>query len=432
MPDSKYKRDKKLNEYNILENTFTRLINDNKEMYERVKKYSKYAQNDMLIRLLKGYFSKSGHEDLEYYGINYSEKDKFAVLLIDFSEINEKKEELLKKIMIVDMLIEKRLKQKPFEYKIINVLEENTVVIITDGQQEICKDAINQISAELQKDFNDIQELDVDGIHVWHGKVEQGIIGISKSYQSAKEARDAKILARNFNQKTDIIKNYYYPTDWEVQLINNLKIGKEDAVINIIDAIKAENEKRMLNADIKYALINTIKNTIMRVFAELNITWSEDELRESIEDYYRENLTDKVSSILKNEWVDIYGTCHMICSRISDNDNNDVDITNKVLEYVNKNYMDASISLKQIASKFGVSISTVSKSFKKNMGINFYDYISRLRMEKAKELLSKGDTAIKEVCKIVGYENEFSFRRAFERYEGISVSDYRKSVKSKT
>jgi len=122
----------------------------------------------------------------------------------------------------------------------------------------------------------------------------------------------------------------------------------------------------------------------------------------------------------------------MICKRISDNDNDEVDITNQILEYINKNYTDASISLKQLAGKFGVSISTISKLFKRTMGINFYDYVSRLRMEKAKELLSKGDTAIKEICKIVGYENEFSFRRAFERYEGISVSDYRKSVKNKT
>lgn len=61
------------------------------------------------------------------------------------------------------------------------------------------------------------------------------------------------------------------------------------------------------------------------------------------------------------------------------------------------------------------------------MKINFYDYLCRIRMEKAKEYLRTMDAPIAEVARRVGYENELSFKRAFVRYEGIKPREYRQN-----
>jgi len=230
-------------------------------------------------------------------------------------------------------------------------------------------------------------------------------------------------LVQDIAQNADAVEKFYYPTDWEVQLINNLKLGKKEAVINIIDAIRTENEKRLLSPNTEYALYEALKSTIKRVLAELNLNLSRQEIKDFMNEYQKSMGLD--NSISNKDCLYIYSVCHMICIRIAYWSEEKNDISGEILRFINENYTDASLSLKQIANEFGVSVSTVSKTFKKSMGINFYDYLCRLRMEKAKLLLNNSELAVKDICKRVGYENEFSFRRAFERYEGISISEYR-------
>ena len=76
------------NEYRILENTFHKLKDDNQRMTNRIQEYRKYTKNDMLVRLLKGYFYQTKmNEDLSYYGIDYSEENKFSVLIISVTDL---------------------------------------------------------------------------------------------------------------------------------------------------------------------------------------------------------------------------------------------------------------------------------------------------------------------------------------------------------
>jgi YesN/AraC family two-component response regulator len=142
---------------------------------------------------------------------------------------------------------------------------------------------------------------------------------------------------------------------------------------------------------------------------------------------YMENC--EVSDGANNDkWSYIYAACHMICTRTTYQKEENADISDRILEYIQKNYTDANLSLKVIASDISVSLSAASKAFKNAYGINFYDYTCRLRMEKAKEMLKASNASVKDLCKAVGYENEFSLRRTFLRYEGISISDYKKSL----
>nr|WP_285891186.1 helix-turn-helix domain-containing protein [Paenibacillus pasadenensis] len=76
-----------------------------------------------------------------------------------------------------------------------------------------------------------------------------------------------------------------------------------------------------------------------------------------------------------------------------------------------------------MADVLQMSTPRISRMFKEATGINFYDYVCRLRMEMAKELL-RDHTGIDVVAQRVGYDNVYSFRRAFARYEGIKPDEY--------
>jgi len=93
-----------------------------------------------------------------------------------------------------------------------------------------------------------------------------------------------------------------------------------------------------------------------------------------------------------------------------------------VKNYIKENYNE-DISLSEMAEYISFSQYYLSKLFKEVEGINFKDYIIYVRMEKAKELLKKGQK-IRTIADSVGYSDPNYFSRAFKKYTGISPSKY--------
>ena len=70
-----------------------------------------------------------------------------------------------------------------------------------------------------------------------------------------------------------------------------------------------------------------------------------------------------------------------------------------------------------------------STLFKKETGQNFTDYLTELRINKAKELLSGDKVSVQDVAEMVGYSDLKYFSRLFKKTTGVSPSDYKKLYK---
>ncbi len=91
--------------------------------------------------------------------------------------------------------------------------------------------------------------------------------------------------------------------------------------------------------------------------------------------------------------------------------------------YIQEHYMD-NISLDSCADYIGTSPFLLSKSFKRVTGDNFIDYLTGLRLDKAKELLRDTDLKMNEVAQQVGYQQSY-FNRIFKKQEDITPTRYR-------
>ena len=87
-----------------------------------------------------------------------------------------------------------------------------------------------------------------------------------------------------------------------------------------------------------------------------------------------------------------------------------------------------SISLSAVASAVGVTESHLSRLFRKEMDMTMSDYLTHVRLEKAKELLRQGKP-IKEVAALVGYVQYNHFLRVFKQREGCTIKQYLQKVK---
>lgn len=83
-----------------------------------------------------------------------------------------------------------------------------------------------------------------------------------------------------------------------------------------------------------------------------------------------------------------------------------------------------------IAGKFYINASYLSQLFKKEMNIKFIDYITKIRLEKAIELLKDTSLTVNEIAEAVGYKDARYFREIFVKHMGKTPSQYRKTGES--
>jgi AraC-like DNA-binding protein len=81
--------------------------------------------------------------------------------------------------------------------------------------------------------------------------------------------------------------------------------------------------------------------------------------------------------------------------------------------------------LQDVAAALGISLSSLTKRFKKNTGSTPIQYMTRLRMEKAKTLLLETGLTVDQISECCGYQNGFYLCRVFIRHFGIPPAQFR-------
>ncbi|MFV0503935.1 MAG: AraC family transcriptional regulator [Lachnospirales bacterium] len=98
-------------------------------------------------------------------------------------------------------------------------------------------------------------------------------------------------------------------------------------------------------------------------------------------------------------------------------------IKNDLKNIMLNNFSNPNFNLAIVAEKMEIPEQRLYKDFKLYFGITFSDYLESLRINEASILLKRGKT-VKEVAITVGYNSDYSFRRAFKRNTGIPPSTY--------
>lgn len=105
------------------------------------------------------------------------------------------------------------------------------------------------------------------------------------------------------------------------------------------------------------------------------------------------------------------------------------EIIEKARNYIQENYQNEDMSLQSVASNVNVSSNHFSAIFRKETGETFIEYLTTVRMEKAKELLICTSMKTSEVGFEVGYKDPHYFSYIFKKIQGMSPKEYRKSKK---
>jgi len=87
--------------------------------------------------------------------------------------------------------------------------------------------------------------------------------------------------------------------------------------------------------------------------------------------------------------------------------------------------LNSRITLDEVADHLHLNASYFSRLFKKETGINFIVYVTRQKMELAKELLDGTRLTVGEICEQLGYDNQSYFIKTFKSHVGVTPNEYR-------
>lgn len=129
----------------------------------------------------------------------------------------------------------------------------------------------------------------------------------------------------------------------------------------------------------------------------------------NMQDFY-ELLSDACSMIITNrEGIGIQNS----------------DVVRKAVDYMQEHFSDSGLTMNALAEYLQVSAVMLSIEFRNELDIRPSDYLTNLRMEKARELLKETNMLIGDIALIVGYEDVHVFRRRFKQYTGMAPGQYR-------
>ncbi len=170
---------------------------------------------------------------------------------------------------------------------------------------------------------------------------------------------------------------------------------------------------------------------VLSIYFEMEKAIVEEFERLSLES--REKRTEKyqsemqiIGSLDTMEEIEAHliGQIEELFAMIQKDQNNSFMVT-RVIRYINENYRQTDISVKQIASELYITPTYLSSLFKRKTGNTIGEYLTKVRMEHSVKLLLEPRMKIYEVAQAVGYEDANYFAKIFKREYGITPLEYR-------
>ena len=237
-----------------------------------------------------------------------------------------------------------------------------------------------------------------------------------EQHSTLEEAEDNAYL-----QKVDV--NALNPAILQKFLSNGLKEETENFVKDYFYAIGQEPMESLVFRN--YVILN-VRFSVISFLKGLGCDTNEMEPADT-EEVLAESGKNMESAIAYAEKM----ISRAIALRDQNSGNKNCSILKTAVDFIDSHYMDEEISLNTVANVANVSSNHFSALFSQNMGQTFIEYLTSLRMSKAKELLRCTGMRSSEIAGEIGYKDAHYFSYLFKKTQGMTPSDYRKAREDK-
>lgn len=313
--------------------------------------------------------------------------------------------------------------------------------VLIKGQKETIEENTRSCVSEIQRIFDRKEQK-----RQWFvaaGEPVERLSQIQKSYYSASRAFSQRYLYdenilyydemasmekknvteddSTYLQKVDV--NALNPAILQKFLSNGLLEETENFVKDYFYAIGQEPLESLVFRN--YVTLN-VRFSVMSFLKEIGCDTRTLE-QEDTEDVLSESSKSLENAIAYAKKI----ISQAIALRDQNSGNKNRSILKTAVDFIDSHYMEEDMSLNKAANAANVSANYFSALFSQNMGQTFIEYLTNLRMNKAKEYLRCTSMRSSEIAGEIGYKDAHYFSYLFKKTQGMTPSDYRKAREDK-
>lgn len=308
------------------------------------------------------------------------------------------------------------------ETDVLMIDHEYIAMILFEGIEQ---QSIVEVKENLQKLLylvNEMLSLKLDaGISVKHYE----LVELREGYQGARAATSYRFL---YGMNAVIQEEQMQQCALSGEVCYDLK--------KLMDMVKRGNQEGFL---VEYqTMLGTLKGYSIQSSYELLISLAVEMLKyqkeisqfmagmkfSDLEQIRQEIMSFTYIGDTTTWFLDLFASILSSISKVQNSGS--ADIVSGAVHFIEENYMDYNLSAQFLAGKYNITPSYFSRIFNEALGCAFPDYLSSLRLEKAKKLMiEKPNKSIQSICEAVGYTSSSYFTALFKKKYGVTPSKYR-------
>lgn len=359
---------------------------------------------------------------MQKYFTDFFQERHFLMVSIVLKTIEEEKPTEVLHIEEMSEFIEKGVLSSLHHAVVFHAGNLNYLALISIGQMQK-RDRVYQQISEFIIEAQDNELKDYTVIGAMSRTYASTIQHCYDAYRDLLECYMNRNIASTY-PLTDInairyTTQIYFPLDEIDRLSNHLVSGDESEALSLIDHIFAENMRRNIH-------YHQLLHIAVSIFYHLiRLIDSPNEKQKEIADFHI-NFTRKLDQAIHAEAIRqlLVQTVTYVGEKIAPAPTSKL-TPSLITQYIAAHYME-NLYLDHMAETFDTSPKYFSSYFKKTFNVNFVEYLNKVRINHAKELLRHTDLTIAEIGERTGYMNATTFTSTFKKYQGITPSEYRK------
>ncbi len=428
-------------EFDLIERQWKHLTSERQELMGKLAAHVPQMREGLLLQVVQGYlFSQTERElreRLRQYGWEVEGRQLVVVhiQLAGFSRLEGRflpGDEDLVTFAAVNIIAE-LLEPQQLPFQVLNFHDLSLGLLLAFPEELPDKELRSEL-AELAEEWIEAAERALKlEMTVTMSKSSTQVRHLPLLFEEARHAQNY-VDVRGGSQIIDVdglekrataAGDFSYPFSLEKEIIHAVRIGSEEEAAELIESFLGELaeggapklvvQQGMLQllGSLQYAMLHSGTNPI-RLFGGSNL----------FEQLAACNSPEEMLDWFRRKVVGPY-----VRELISKQDHHLKQMVEKTMLLIGDHYMSFELSLDWCAEQFGTSAYTLSRAFKQVSGTTFIDYLTHLRLEKAKTALRETDRKIHDIATGVGYQHTY-FNRIFKKYEGITPSQYRELNRS--
>ena len=307
-----------------------------------------------------------------------------------------------------------RCLEQDFRFYMIESRPEHWRVVVMGKFQLSDGDARRSCNGKIRNFVNAVSE-HLPREFVFH--LTHSVIQISDLLSGANHTADidGELLSRQMDDSLceSVVSDYKL-------LIVELDLGSKDTLLHIINGLVRDLRDAPLE-DVRFSLKNLYSVIEMNYRKRKINIWDITKGKFDVNHLYGAEDLEDIAECLKEDFCVL---CEGLHNRKQENVHS---VIGRIVAYLNE-HIDEDIGNDVIAAKYRIHPGYLSRLFKREMGETLSEYLLRIKIERAAELLKSGNYKVGEIAVMVGYNASSYFSVIFKKYIGYSPREYSQRI----